>query len=169
MAAYLGDPAPTWYSALWPYSAAWMVLCRGAVVLHHCKPRWWVAVPALGMHLWATGYPNRWPHSWLQAEIHTVAFCCLLFGLALLSSQQGQRSCVPLPKRRYPWAIRGEPGRVIGINTQTHRYALAALFVGTAAGLYPVPWATWLRPYLMGYQAACYLAIAALPPTPNSQ
>ena len=84
----LGDPEPTWYSALWPYAALWMVLCRGAVVLARCKPRWWICVPALVIHCWAASYPARWPADWLEAEIHAVAFCCLMFGLALVSERR---------------------------------------------------------------------------------
>lgn len=131
----LGDPEPTWYSVLWPWSMAWMVGCKGAAVLQACKPRWWVAVPALGVHAIAAGYPQRFPGSLLELEIHAVAFCCLLFGWALLIEC---RTC----KERLRVAV------------------LSALFLGTAATYYELPWAMWLRPWLMWYQSICYLALA---------
>ena len=130
----LHDPRPTWYSVLWPYSAAWMTLAQGAVVLTRCKPRWWAPLPAMALHVWAGQYPERWPGSWLLAEIHAVAFCSMVLGVALaVSPERGSRRL---------------------------NLILAALFVGTGAAYYPTPWQPEIRAWLMWHQSACYLALA---------
>jgi len=134
-----------WQVLPWAYDPAWRVVAvvlvglRSAVVLTRCTPRWWPVLPALAVHVWAGGFQNRWPGSWLQAEIHAVAFCCMALGLTLGAEI---RTC----KERLQVAI------------------LAALFVGTAIGYYPAPWAMWTRPYTMFWQSACYLALAIAGP-----
>ena len=97
-------------------------------------PRWWVAIPALAVHCWAGQYPNRWPHHWLQAQLHTVAFMFLLFGLALVATIRDSRT--------------------------VRNVMLAVLFLGTAATYYPLPWNMGLKVHLMWFQSACYLALA---------
>ena len=134
---WLHEAAPAWYATLWPYSAAWAIGCAGAVVLGVCHPRWWVALPALMVHCWAGHYPDRWPGHWLQAQLHTVAFMFLLFGLALLV--ECTRTC----------------------KDRLHVAIISALFIGTAFAYYPEPWAAWIRPWLMWWQSSCYLALAA--------
>ncbi len=139
-----------WQVLPWAYDPAWRVVAvalvglRGAVVLTRCRPRMWPVVPALVLHVWAGGFANVWPGSWLQAEIHAVAFCCLAMGLTLgaVAFSATTRTC----KDRLQVAI------------------LAALFVGTATGYYSAPWAMWTRPYTMYWQSACYLALAIAGP-----
>ena len=122
------------------YKLAWMVaepigmVLAACAALTRCTPRWWIAVPALLLHAFAAGYPQRWPGSWLHAEIHAVAFCCLLFGLALVATCKK-----PL---------------------HVQNAALTLLFLGTSAALYPAPWQPAIRGYLMYHQAACYLWLA---------
>jgi len=73
------------------YKLAWMaaepigIVLAGCVALSIAKPRWWIAAPALVVHFCAAGYPRKFPGSWLECEVHAVAFCCLLFGLTLLA------------------------------------------------------------------------------------
>ena len=131
---WLHEAEPTWYATLWPYSAAWAIGSAGAVVLESCNPRWWVALPALAVHCWAGNYPDRWPGHWLQAQLHTVAFCSLLFGLALVAT--------------------------IRDSLTVRNTVLAMLFLGTAATYYPLPWNAGLKVHLMWFQSACYLALA---------
>lgn len=165
----------------WAYDPAWravvvlLVLCRGAVVLQAYKPRWWVAVPALMVHCWAARYPQRWVTSWLEAEIHAVAFCCLLFGLALLAeipgaglhgSRSSERSAyhipITLPLLQAGYA-RWVPRSMFDSRESSRparKLVLAALFLGTAAAYYPTPWHPEIRAWLMWWQSGCYLALA---------
>jgi len=116
------------YPRIWAVAEPLGMVLAGCAVLTRCKPRWWVAVPALGIHLWASGFADRWPGFALHGEIHAVAFCCLLFGLALIGERKNA--------------------------------AVAVLFLGTAAALYPVPWHPAIRGWLMYFQSTCYCWIA---------
>jgi hypothetical protein len=80
----------------WPYNTIWRIaepvgmVLAGAAVLGRVNTRRWpfYALGACAVHVWACNYPNVWPGGWLQAEIHAVSFCCLLFGLALIGERR---------------------------------------------------------------------------------
>ena len=125
---------------LWhAYKLGWMIaepismVLAGAVVLERSKPQRWpfYALAAAVVHGWAMEYPNRWPGSWLQLEIHLVAFSSLLLGLFMLGS---------LPKRE--------------------NAAITVLLLMTAASFYAVPWHMDIRVPLMYGSAGVYFWIA---------
>ena len=118
------------YDKIWRFVVPFLLLFRLAVSATRSERRKWpfYALAACAVHVWAVDYPNRWPESWLQGEIHAVAFGCLLGGLAML------------PERR--------------------NAAVTALFLGTAAAMYAVPWAMWIREWLLVWQSGCYVWMA---------
>jgi hypothetical protein len=126
---------PTLYATLWPYSAGILAVLGGAVVLERAKTDRWpfYALAAACVHGWAYSYPNKFPGSYLQLEIHATAFICLLYGLLLLSGGTCRRT---LP--------------------------IAVLFLITAAAYYPLVWHMEARIPLLFGQAICYAIIAIL-------
>tara|TARA_R110000868_G_scaffold349668_1_gene610978 strand:- start:158 stop:526 length:369 start_codon:yes stop_codon:yes gene_type:complete len=110
----------------------------------------------MGLHVWAGQYPERWPGSWLLAEIHALAFCSMVFGLALLIDVVMYTAdlwrVLSGPPSSF-WLVAKAEGKVTNL-------ILAALFVGTGAAYYPTPWQPEIRAWLMWYQSACYLALA---------
>lgn len=120
-------PSLTWYSALWPYAAGWMMLCRAAVVLTRCRPRMWPVLPALALHVWAGGFANVWPGSWLQAEEHAVGFCCMALGLTLA----GSNAAPSVHGKSDAANQREDTGKYS--EEKYHNWIIAALFVGTGA------------------------------------
>lgn len=127
------------YDPLWRVAEPIAVILGAGVALSLSFPTRWpmYAVAAGIVHGWALGFPNVWPGDWLQAEIHSVAFCHLLFGLFVLGGMHRQNG-------RLPWAS----------------MPVAAIFLLTAAGFYAMPWHMDLRVPLMWEQAGCYLWIA---------
>ncbi len=125
------------YYPLWRIAEPIRVALAAAVVLTRCRPRMWPVLPALALHVWAGGFANVWPGSWLQAEEHAIGFCCMALGLILAAS----------PRRT-------DADRATVV-------ILAALFFGTGAAYYPTPWEPAIRHWLMWVQSACYLALWA--------
>lgn len=115
-----------------------MVLAAGFVLSRAVPQRWpFYALAAAVVHGWAMKYPNRWPNSYLQLEIHLCAFVFLLLGLFMLSH----------PKRE--------------------NAAITVLLLVTAASFYPMPFGAMgggfphdLRIWLMLVQSGCYGVIA---------
>lgn len=121
---------PPAYDPAWRVVAVLLVLFRGAVTIERIQARIWpiYGLAGIAVHVWASRYPNVWPDSLLHPEIHAIAFCCMLFGLALVAS--GRRS---------------------------ENAPVAVLFLGTAVALYADPWDMRIRVYAMWFQSACYL------------
>lgn len=124
---------PSAYDPAWRVVAVLLVLFRGAVTIERVQARIWpiYGLAAIAVHAWASRYPNVWPDSLLHPEIHGIAFCCLLFGLALVAGSK--KSLLP------------------------ENAPVAVLFLGTAVALYADPWDMRIRVYAMWFQAGCYL------------
>ena len=124
----LWHPPHGLYLKLWRVDMPIWLLVGAVIVLRRRTAYQWpiYAIGSLALFGWAARYPDQWPGTLVQLEIHLLAFVCTLLGGYSIGAQQ---------------------------------YALAALFMVTAAGLYPSPWHD-IRLELMLAQAACYLAIA---------
>ena len=132
------------YDPLWRAAEPIGMILLAAAVLKLTTPRRWpvYGIAALVVHCWAAGYPNRWPGTWLQAEIHIMAFCYLALGLVCLSG-----------------VARNATTRTCKESLHV-AWTLAAMLLGTAAAYYTAPWHPEVRAWLMWFESACFLALA---------
>lgn len=78
------------YDPLWRVAEPVSMALAAAVVLERARTDRWpfYALAAGVVHGWAMSYPEKWPGSWLQLEVHVLAFVSLMMGLLMVTGRK---------------------------------------------------------------------------------